>query len=116
MNLILNTEIAIKEIANLYERLRSEEVTVKEVVKDTEDERGNEDEEGTTVRVFELLANVLEFYKENVKRKASLGKKNISEATQKKHMAAIANNKRAMVNALKGSVSINRPSTGLWQF
>ena len=25
LNLILNTEIAIKEIANLYERLRSEE-------------------------------------------------------------------------------------------
>ena len=28
LNLILNTEIVIKEIANLYERLRSEEVTV----------------------------------------------------------------------------------------
>ena len=101
LNLILNTEIAIKEIALLYDQLKTEELTVKEVVKDMEDERGNEDEEGTTFRVFELLANVLEFYKENVKRKNALAKKNVSETTQKKHTAAIANNKRAMVNALK---------------
>ena len=109
LNLILNTEIAIKEIALLYDRLKCQEVTVKEVVKDMEDERGNEDEEGTIVRVFELLAEVLEFYKENVKRKSALAKKSASEATQNKHRAAIANNKRAMVTDLK-EVRFNKPT------
>lgn len=109
LNLILNTEIAIKEISLLYEKLRSLEVLVKDVVKDMEDDRGNVDEEGTTVRVFELLANVLEFYKENAKRKVSLAKKTVSESTLKKHRAAIANNKRAMVNALK-EVRFNKPT------
>jgi RNA polymerase primary sigma factor len=100
LNVVLQTEIAVNEIFDIENKLRDGEVSIKDIVRDIEDEEGNVDEEGAQARVFELLERVrvlravsLELNDKLDKQRATDDARNVSDELSQVH--------RDMVNALK---------------
>ena len=89
----LNTPVAVQESLLLAERIRSNHVRIKDILKNLDKEGDNEEEEKVYQReLLSSLEKVASFHQENLKLRASLKKRRLSEVQHKVKKTKIANN------------------------
>ena len=89
----LNTPLAIQESLLLAERIQSGQVCVKDILKKFDEEVDNEEEEKVQQKkLLSSLEKVRRFHQENLKLRASLKKRKLSEIQHKVKKTAIAKN------------------------
>ena len=101
LNVILNTPIAMMELASLEERIRQDQVSIKDVVKDLDDEEGEPNEEYAKAKVLEQLERIRTIEEENRKCVEKLAGARVSEARKKKLKSQVDANKRELFETLR---------------
>jgi len=101
LSLILNTQLAISELLEVKAELEGALISIKEVVKDVNNEEGEPDEEGALRRTLVLLRYVEELSEEDRRLRERLGRKGLSPATVKKHQTSMELNRRRIASTLK---------------
>ena len=110
LNVILSTEIAVSELLEVENRLRRDEVNVKEIVKDLEDTDGTVSEEVAKDKVLMLLTQVKKLYKENKRHEERIEKGEVPAGEDLALRDQMSHNKRQMVSALK-EMRLNKGQT-----
>ena len=100
LQVVLNSSVAIEEILDLGDKLRKQEIRVKEVVKDADEEDAEFDEQWHVERVCKVIDKVRRLWKEHEKVGEKLDAK-VSEATKKKYRDQIDDLKQAILDALQ---------------
>lgn len=89
----LNTPVAVQEALLLAERIRSDHVRVKDILKKFDEDVDNEDEEKIhREEILSSLESVRRLHQENLKLRASLKKEKLSEVQHKVNKTKIAQN------------------------
>jgi len=89
----LNTPVAVQESLLLAERIRCDQVHVKDVLKTFDKEGDNEEEEKVYQKeILSSIDKITRFHQENLKLRASLKKQNLSEVQHKVKKTKIAKN------------------------
>lgn len=94
--LIMETDIAIGEILALEERLRRGRVSIKQIVKDLDEDEEVGDEVATRIRVLDLLDQLRELDKVTHREMMLLDKPNQSARTRQQLEAQLAGHKEEM--------------------
>src|SRR6476659_7939919 len=84
LQVVLNSSVAIEEILQLGDKLRKQEVRVKEVVRDVDDEDPEFDEQWHVERVCKAIDKVRRLWKEQEKFQETLDVQGLSEGSKKK--------------------------------
>ena len=89
----LNTPVAVQESLLLAERIRSDQVRVKDILKKFDEDVDNEEEEKIhQEEILSSLESVRRLHQENLKLRASLKKAKLSEVQHKVNKTKIAQN------------------------
>src|SRR5690606_2805154 len=96
---ILSSPIAVREIIDIGERLRSHKVRVKDIVRDAEDEEHEFDEEEADRRIIRLIDRVKRLDKKNSELLEE--RRGAAEARRKLIDKELAENKRDLVKTLQ---------------
>ena len=89
----LNTPVAVQESLLLAERIRSDQVRVKDILKKFDEDVDNEEEEKVQQKkILSSLEQVRRFHQENQKLRVSLKRRRLSEAQHKVNKTKIAKN------------------------
>ena len=89
----LNTAVAVQESLLLAERIRSEQVCVKDILKKLDEDVDNEEEEKDyQEQILSSLEKVRMFHQENLRHRASLKKGKLSELQHKVQKTEVAKN------------------------
>jgi RNA polymerase primary sigma factor len=100
LQVVLNSSVAIEEILSLGDSLRKQEIRVKEVVKDADEEDAEFDEQWHVERVCGAIDKVRRLWNEQERVGEKLNAK-VSDATKKKYRDQIADFKNQILNALQ---------------
>ena len=93
-NEALHTASAIHESVLLAERIRSGHVHIKEILRNLDEEAGNEEEERVhESRVLQMLADVARVHQENLKLESALKRRTLSEVQHKVKKTKISRNR-----------------------
>ncbi len=100
LSVVLNSSVAIEEILAIGDKLRKQEIRVKEVVKDADEEDGELDEEWHVARACKIIDKVRTLWKAQgtiVEKLDAAG----SEPTKKKLQKQLEDSKHAILAALQ---------------
>jgi RNA polymerase primary sigma factor len=97
---VLNSKVAVEELVELGEQLKSGKVRVKEVIKDMDEEESDLDEEWHTERITQVIDKVRILAGENDQHLDKLNEKTLSEVKKKKIRDTITANKDIMFEEL----------------
>jgi len=100
LQVVLNSSVAIEEILNLGDKLRKQQIHVKDVVKDAAEEDAEFDEQWHIERVCRVIDKVRRLWKE----KENVGEKlnaKVSEAAKKKYRNQVNHCEQAILDALQ---------------
>ncbi|MBM4388723.1 MAG: sigma-70 family RNA polymerase sigma factor, partial [Deltaproteobacteria bacterium] len=100
LDVVLKTEISTKEILSLADRIAGGKMSVREVVKDFEDEDSNADEETVKKRVISMADRIKKLHKENQKLLFKLEKTKMTEKARAKTAEAFRKNKGDVFDAV----------------
>lgn len=101
LNVIMSTDIAINELFEIETKLEQNEITIKDVVRDVDDEEGNADEEGARIRVFAMLGKVRRLRKENERLSQQVEKGELVGTSLEQANEQLSSNRQEMISALK---------------
>ena len=96
---ILNSPVAVREIIDIGERLRSHKIRVKDIVRDAEDEEQEFDEEEADRRIIRLIDRVKRIDKKN--HEVLEERKTAQEARRKQIDKELSDNKAELVKTLQ---------------
>ena len=100
LQVVLSSSVAIEEILGLGDRLRAQEIRVKEVVKDADEEEVDFYEQWHVERVCKVIDSVRGLWKEHQKVSAKLDAK-VSGVTKKKYALQIHESEKGILDALQ---------------
>src|SRR5882724_11529375 len=100
LQVVLNSSVAIEEILNVGDRLRKQEIRVKEVVKDIDEEYAEFDEQWHIQRVCKVIDKVRHLWKAHAGVLEKL-EATASEVAKKKYRKQIDDSKQAILGALQ---------------
>ena len=100
LQVVLSSSVAIEEILDLGDRLRAQEIRVKEVVKDADEEDVDFDEQRHVERLCKVIDRVRGLWKEHQQISAKRDAK-VSEVTKKKHALQIHQSENGILDALQ---------------
>jgi RNA polymerase primary sigma factor len=100
LQVVLNSSVAIAEILSLGDKLRKQQVSVQDVVRDAAAEDAEFDEQWHVERVCKAIEKVRRLWNEKEKVGAKLDAK-VSETTKKKYRNQVNDLKRQILDALQ---------------
>ena len=100
LQVVLNSSVAIEEILNVGDRLRKQEIRVKEVVKDIDEEDAEFDEQWHIQRVCKVIDKVRHLWKARAGVLEKL-EATASDTSKKKYRKQIDDSKHAILDALQ---------------
>ena len=106
LNVVLNSSVAIEEILDLGDKLRAHTISVREIVKDADDEDAEFDEQWHVERVCGVIDNIRRLWNRHEALGAKL-KSKVSETTKKKYRGEISALELEILDALQ-AMRLNR--------
>jgi RNA polymerase primary sigma factor len=100
LQVVLNSSVAIEEILSLGDKLRRQQIRVRDVVKDAAEEDAEFDEQWHVERVCKVIDKVRRLWNEKEKVGAKLDAK-VSETNKKKYRNQVNDFKREILDALQ---------------
>ena len=100
LQVVLNSSVAIAEILNLGDKLRTQKIRIKAVVRDVDEEDPEFDEQWHIERVCKVIDKVRRLWKDQEKVAEKLRAK-VSEATKTKYRDQIRDVKQEILDALQ---------------
>ncbi|MCK8601396.1 RNA polymerase sigma factor RpoD [Desulfoferrobacter suflitae] len=101
-NALMESSIGIREIMNLKERFESGDVRLNDILRESDEEISNDEEEAQKMKMIGILERVRKLDEENKKMQASLFTENITPAEETVLRNQIQQNKEQIVSLLKG--------------
>lgn len=99
LQVVLNSAVAVEEILELGNRLKTQKMRVKEVIRDVDEEDAEFDEEWHTERVIKIIEKVRKSLRENEQILTQIDE-NVPEAKKKKLKDKLNENKQEMFDQL----------------
>ncbi len=101
MRVVIESPLAMRDIQDLADNLREGKVRVREVLRDFDDEMGEEQEQKTTARVVWLIERIRRLQQDNEKHDSALSSRKLSAVKRQEHEKAVAGNRAKMLATLE---------------
>ncbi len=100
-DVILNSRVGVAEIIEIGESLRREKIRVRDVVKETDPEDGEFDEEAQRARVVRLIDRVKRLEAQNAKIREELQGRKVADKARRASEQQLEKNRRERLTALR---------------
>jgi len=106
-DVVLNAPLILKEIITLGEKLKAERISVREVIKDLDDEEAEIDEEHYSKKILSLVEKIKRGEQKKEELQKKLTQKNVSEA-KKKELRKKITQKNEKILDLINKINLNK--------